>query len=75
VTVTITGTAGGTVTPRGRLRADAQGDLAVVFTPAAGYVIADVLVNAVSVGAATTYTLSNPTGNTTIHAIFQLSGS
>ena len=47
-------------------------DQAFTITPAAGYHVADVLVDGVSVGAVTTYTFTNVTADHTIAASFAI---
>ncbi len=75
LTYTITSSAGpnGTITPLGPTTVNCGADQAFTITPAACYQVADVLVDGVSVGAVTTYTFTNVTGNHTISATFLFS--
>ncbi len=74
-TFTITATAGvnGTIAPSGVATLNYGVNSAVyTFTPAAGYEVADVTVNGVSVGVAASYQFVNVTANKTIAVTFQL---
>jgi uncharacterized repeat protein (TIGR02543 family) len=74
VTYTITATAGtnGTITPFGAVVVNAGSDQAFTITPDLGYMVADVLVDGVSVGAVTSYTFTNVTADHSIDASFSL---
>lgn len=72
VTYSITASAGsnGSISPSGSISVNQGGSQAFTFTPATGFQVADVLVNGVSVGNASTYTISNITENKTISVSF-----
>jgi hypothetical protein len=72
ITYTITATAGtgGSISPAGVNTVNDGGDLTFTITPSAGYHIADVLVDNVSVGAVTTYPFNGVNANHTISATF-----
>ncbi len=76
VTRTITASAGtgGTITPSGSVTVSGGADQSFVITPASGYLVRDVLVDGASVGAVSSYTFTNVTGNHTIAATFRTSG-
>jgi len=65
----------GTIDPRGPVILANGGSQAFTITPDAGYRIADVLVDGVSVGAVTRYTLSGVTADHTVLARFALLNS
>ncbi|NPV88063.1 PQQ-binding-like beta-propeller repeat protein [Coprothermobacteraceae bacterium] len=65
----ITGT-GGSISPAGAVTVPYGGSQTFTITPSAGYHIADVKVDGVSIGATTSYTFTNVTGNHTIEALF-----
>ena len=71
-TFTITPTAGlhGAISPASPQTVAYGADQACTIAPATGYHVADVLVDAVSVGPVTSYTFSNVTANHTISASF-----
>ena len=73
-TYTITAIAGanGSITPSGAVTVDLWRQPGFTITPAAGYHVADVLVDGVSVGAVTSYTFTNVTANHTIAASFAI---
>ena len=73
-TFTITATAGanGTITPAGAVTVNYGADQTFTITPDAGYHVADVLVDGVSVGAVTSYTFTNVTADHTIAASFAI---
>lgn len=60
----------GTISPSGKVVVTYGTDRTFTIAPDAGYHVADVLVDGVSAGAATTYTISNVTANHTISASF-----
>lgn len=62
---------GGTITPAGEIKVEEGSDVTFTITPDYEYIIKDVLVNNVSVGAVNTYTFNNVTSDQTINAIFQ----
>ncbi|MCE5241695.1 MAG: Ig-like domain-containing protein [Desulfobacteraceae bacterium] len=69
---TISSSAGsnGSISPSGILPVARDTSRTFTITPAAGYRVADVLVDGASVGAAGSYTVSNIAGNHTIEATF-----
>ena len=71
---TITASAGpnGSISPSGDVVVDYGSDQTFKITPDAGYQVADVLVDKVSVGAVTSYTFTNVTENHTISASFTI---
>ncbi len=71
-TYTLTASAGvnGSITPSGAVTVNHGESRTFTITPAAGYRVADVLVDGTSVGAVSTYTLSAVTTNHTIAAVF-----
>ena len=71
---TITATTGpnGSVAPAGSVGVDYGSDQAFTITPDAGYYVADVQVDSVSVGQVTSYTFTNVTANHTIYATFAI---
>ena len=73
VTHTITATAGsnGTITPSGVVSVTDGANQSFTITPSAGYEVADVLVDGVSVGARNTYTFTDVTKSHTISASFK----
>jgi hypothetical protein len=72
ITYTITASAGsgGSITPAGTSTVNQGAGKSLTITPAAGYHVADVLVDGSSVGALTTYAFDNITVNHTIAATF-----
>ena len=71
-TITATSGANGSISPSGTTTVNYGESQTYSITPAAGYHVADVLVDGVSAGAITTYTFSNVTANHTIAASFAL---
>ena len=71
-TFAITPSAGahGSISPSTPQTVASGADLAFTITPSAGYRVADVLVDGVSVGAVTSYTFNNVTASHTISATF-----
>jgi len=72
ITYTITASAGvgGTITPSGEVTVVSGGSQTFDITAGEGYVIADVLVDSVSVGAVSTYPFTNVVADHTISASF-----
>ncbi len=68
--ITATATEGGSITPSGDCNVNQNQDITFTITPNYGYVVADVLVDGVSVGAVTSYTFTNVTADHTIAASF-----
>ena len=60
----------GSMAPAGSTLVNAGASQAFTITPAAGYKVADVLVDGASVGGVTTYTFTNVTENHSIVAVF-----
>jgi len=73
-TYTIVATAGpgGAVEPEGQIQVNHGDDKEFIITPDAGYEIADVVVDGVSVGAVANYTFNNVVSDHTIDASFSL---
>jgi hypothetical protein len=71
---TITATAGsnGTISPSGTITMNHGASQTFTIMPGAGYHVADVKVDGVSVGAVTTFTFDNVTSNHTIEASFDV---
>lgn len=73
-TFTITASAGshGTITPSGTATVNFGATAAYTITPAAGYVVENVTVDGMTMGAVNAYTFTNVTANHTINATFRL---
>ena len=69
-TITASAGNGGTITPTGATTVQAGSTVTFTITPDAGYVISDVTVDSVSVGALTSYTFEAVNANHTINATF-----
>ena len=69
-TITASAGTGGDITPAGAVAVVRGGSQSFAIAPAAGYEIADVLVDGDSVGAVSSYTFSNVTKNHTITVSF-----
>lgn len=69
-TINATTTGNGTITPSGDVAILKDGERSFVITPNSGYVIEDVLVNGVSVGSVSNYTVVFNGSNQTIEAVF-----
>ncbi|MEG1578064.1 MAG: S-layer homology domain-containing protein, partial [Oscillospiraceae bacterium] len=67
--------AGGTVSPSGRVPVCEDLDKTFTFTPTKGWVVSDVLVDGVSVGAVPSYTFQNVQKNHTINVVFTARGN
>ncbi|MFA4966361.1 MAG: hypothetical protein WC709_12125, partial [Thermoleophilia bacterium] len=72
-TITPSAGAGGDISPAAPQTVAFGADQAFTVTPAVGYHVADVLVDGGSVGAVTSYTFTNVTGDHTISATFTAS--
>jgi len=68
--INATGNTGGSVTPNGAVQVSAGGSQTFTFSPAAGYRIAEVLVDGVSQGAVASYAFTNVTASHTVQAAF-----
>ena len=71
-TITASAGAGGGISPSGAVIVDHGADQAFSITPIAGYHVADVLVDSVSVGPVASYTFTNVTTDHTISASFAI---
>ncbi|MEN6312953.1 MAG: YDG domain-containing protein [Clostridiaceae bacterium] len=71
-TVSATAASNGTVT-LSAASVNKGGSVSVTITPNAGYRIADVLINGVSIGAVSTYTLTNVGENISVQVVFEKS--
>src|SRR5205085_520618 len=69
-TIAASAGAGGSISPSGNVSVNCGANQAFSITPSAGYVIADVLVDASSVGAVGSYTFNNVQAGHTIAASF-----
>ncbi|TSA18766.1 T9SS C-terminal target domain-containing protein [bacterium] len=69
-TITASAGSGGAIAPPGSVTVNTGQNQTFSITPGAGYNVADVLVDAGSVGAVTSYTFQNVTANHTISASF-----
>ncbi len=72
LTITATAGAGGSISPSGAVNVTSGADQSFSIAADAGYHIADVLVDGVSVGAVTSYTFLGVTTNHTIDASFAI---
>ena len=71
-TITATAGTGGTISPSGAVLVNEGASRSFTITPNSGYLIADVLVDTLSVGAVSTYNFTNVVANHTIAASFTL---
>ena len=69
-TITASAGAGGSIAPQGNVAIDQGDDITFTITPEAGYSVAEVMVDGVSVDITTTYTFENVGGDHTIAAGF-----
>src|SRR5205823_13895129 len=69
-TITASAGANGTIAPTGAVIVPINGSQSFTITPSAGFHVQDVLVDAASVGAVTTFNFTNVTANHTIAATF-----
>lgn len=72
-TINASAGANGSISPSGSTSVIQTGSKTFTITPASGFKVEDVLVDGSSVGAVTSYTFSNVTGNHTISASFKSS--
>jgi hypothetical protein len=70
-TITATAGSGGSITPNGAVQVAYGDTLTFTITPDVGFLIADVVVDNVSVGVLSSYTFNNVTANHTILATFR----
>lgn len=68
--IDVTSNDGGKISPKGTVQVNSGSDQVFEITPWGGYGVDDVLVDGSSVGAVTTYTFTNVTGNHKINATF-----
>ena len=73
-TITASAGTGGTISPAGSVSVNYGASQTFSITPATGYTVGGVTVDGASVGAVSSYTFSNVTGNHTIGASFTGSG-
>ena len=71
-TITAFATAGGTISPSGKLTVDAGALQKFQINASSGYLISEVIVDDVSVGAISSYTFNDVSEDHSIYAIFQL---
>jgi hypothetical protein len=71
-TITATAGVGGTIAPAGAVSVNDGDDQTFTIAPAAGYIIADVLVDGATVGAVAAYTFNNVAADHTIAATFTM---
>jgi uncharacterized repeat protein (TIGR02543 family) len=71
-TINLTVNLGGTITPSGSVTVNPGASQTFTITPNAGYHVADVKVDGVSVGPVTTYTFNNLNANHTIEVSFAI---
>ena len=70
--ITVTAPSGGSISPSGTIAVAVGASRTFTITPNTGYVISDVKVDNVSVGAVTSYSFTNVNANHTISATFAL---
>ena len=73
-TITAGAGAGGTISPIGSVTVPYNGNQTFIIVPNQGYLVQDVLVDGVLVGATKTYTFSNVQASHTIEAVFRKNG-
>lgn len=71
-TISSSSGANGSINPNGNTAVDCGASQTYTITPNSGYVVDDVLVDGVSVGAVTNYTFNNVSANHTISASFEI---
>ncbi|MCL2578166.1 MAG: hypothetical protein FWE27_08990 [Defluviitaleaceae bacterium] len=69
-TITATSGTGGTITPSGDVIVTSGENRNFTISPNSGYIVSDVLVDGISIGAVSNYTFINVTANHRIHAVF-----
>lgn len=74
-TLTVNATVGGKITPSGRVSVEKGDSLTFTMTPDSGYVLKELLIDGVSVGASETYTIESVTRAYTVEAVFDKSGT
>lgn len=74
LTISASAGEGGTISPTGKVEVLSHYGATFTITPSYGYVIADILVDGVSVGASSEYVFRDVTANHTIQAIFAENG-
>ncbi len=73
--ITVTPSAGGTISPSSLLSVPQGSNQTFTFTPDKGYMIKDVLIDGKSVGAVGTYTFKNVTAAHTVKVVFAVTGT
>jgi hypothetical protein len=68
--ITVTASGRGEITPAGTVTVAINGTQSFTLAPGDWFYVADILVDGMSVGAATNYTLANVTKDCTLHAVF-----
>ena len=69
-TVTVTGSQGGAISPNGTVNVAQGASQTFLFTPDQGYIVADVLIDGVSVGAVSSYTFNQVKAAHSIQVVF-----
>lgn len=70
--IAVTAGAGGTVSPKGMVSVDENGDVTFTITPDSGYEVGEVKVDGKSVGQVTTYTFENVTEDHSLYVVFRV---
>ena len=70
-TVTITCSAGGRCEPNGNITVKEGGSITVTAIPDAGFTVLAMLIDDVTVGSVTSYTIDNIRANRSVHVVFQ----
>lgn len=73
LTITALAGSGGSISPKGSVEVEPGGSISFTITADDGYDIKEVKVDGKDVGAVSSYTFSNVTGNHSIYAVFSLS--
>jgi len=71
-TVSVSAGPGGIISPSGNMVVNESSDHTFSITPDQGYRVSDVMIDGISAGAVTTYTLADITANHTISATFEI---
>nr|WP_186323101.1 InlB B-repeat-containing protein [Paenibacillus xylanexedens] len=69
-TVTVTGSQGGTISPHGTVSVAQGASQTFLFTPQEGYIVADVLIDGVSIGAVSSYTFNQVKAAHSVQVVF-----
>lgn len=70
--IAVTAGAGGTVSPKGMVSVDENGEITFTITPDAGYEVGEVKVDGASVGQVTSYTFTNVTQDHSLYVVFRV---